>query len=75
VDITEKLLTPEQIKNGFTLDKQANEVVTLSLKGKELAHFTQKKDTTKETIQNVANTLWEAYTLGFKDGQRLTTRG
>jgi hypothetical protein len=71
VDITEQLLTPEQIKRGFTLEEQTDDFVILSLKGKELAHFSQK-GVTKKSIQNVANTLWEIYTLGFKDGQRLT---
>ena len=70
MDITEQLLTPEQIKRGFTLEEQTDDFVILSLKGKELAHFSQK-GVTKESIQNIADTLWEAYTLGFQDGQRI----
>ncbi len=70
MDITEQLLTPEQIKRGFTLEEQTDDFVILSLKGKELAHFSQK-GVTKESIQNVADTLWEAYTLGFQDARRI----
>ena len=70
MDATEQLLTPEQIKHGFVLEKQMGGFIALSLKGKQLAYFSEK-ETNKETIQNIANTLWEAYTLGFQDGQRV----
>lgn len=71
MDITEQLLTPEQIKHGFSIEAQERGVTILNLKGKKIAFF-QLKEATKETVQNVANTLWEAYTLGFQDGQRIT---
>jgi len=71
MDITEQLLTPEQIKRGFSIEAQEHGVTVLILKGKKIAFF-QLKEATKETVQNVANTLWEAYTLGFQDGQRIT---
>ena len=66
MDITKQVLTPEQIKRGFTLDEQADNFVIMSLKGKELCKFTQGSGTTKEVLQNVADTLWNAYVLGIK---------
>ena len=74
MDITEQLLTSEQIKRGFSIESQQHGVTILILKNKRIAFF-QLKEATKETVQNVADTLWEAYTLGFRDGQYDSTWG
>ena len=68
--LTEQYLTPGQIKRGFTMEAQVNDTAILFLYGNELAFFSLK-DIEKETMQNVADTLWKAYVLGVKDTQKL----
>jgi len=70
MNLTEQYLTPEQIKYGFTIEKQADDLVILSLKDKKLIAFSLK--TIKMgTIKNAVDTIWEAYSLGYKDALRI----